>query len=344
MMAPQAQMLPDGKRLHLNHGPIDLIIEANDTRAYAAAIKRFETVLTELVRELTILRTDIPEGGLNLKGVIARRMENAVQPYWQHRVTPMAAVAGAVAEEILDAMLNAAPSKRAYVNNGGDIALHLEGDQTFAIASPSGKIKITADDNICGIATSGWRGRSFSLGIADSVTVLASSASQADVAATLIANAVDLPGSPKIKRQRACEIAPDSDLGERSVTVAVGQLNENDVARALASGFDFAEKLVSQNLARDVSIKLQDQHRHVNNQRTSSVTTALRAVAPASPKEKRHSPIVPSPLQGVGPKKQKRHSPVVPSPLEREGPDAKRREGEVLWRPTRERRESPHHA
>ena len=49
-----------------------------------------------------------------------------------------------------------------------------------------------------GIATSGWRGRSFSLGIADAVTVLAATAAEADAAATVIANAVDLPGHPAI--------------------------------------------------------------------------------------------------------------------------------------------------
>jgi uncharacterized protein len=263
MMAPQANMLPDGKRLHLNHGPIDLIIEADDPRAYAAATRRFQTVLTELIRELTILRTEIPEHGLNLRGLVARRMERAVQPFWQHRVTPMAAVAGAVAEEILEAMLNAAPCKRAYVNNGGDIALHLEGDQTFAIASSSGLITISADDAIHGIATSGWRGRSFSLGIADSVTVLAASASQADVAATLIANAVDLPRSPKIKRQRACEMAPDSDLGERLVTVGVEALDETEIEEALARGLEFAKSCMDQEHMMSSRLALQNHHRTV---------------------------------------------------------------------------------
>jgi uncharacterized protein len=259
MTGPQAHMLPDGKRLHLNHGPIDLIIEADDTRAYGAAIKRFGTVLGELVQELTLLRTEIPEHGLNLKGIIARRMERAVQPHWRARVTPMAAVAGSVAGEILEAMLNAAPLKRCYVNNGGDIALHLEDDEIFAIASPSGKITIAAEDEVRGIATSGWRGRSFSLGIADSVTVLAHSASQADVAATLIANAVDLPGSSNIKRQAACEIAPDSDLGDRLVTVGVEQLNAREVATALRRGARAAEKLTKSTHIISASLLLQNQ-------------------------------------------------------------------------------------
>jgi uncharacterized protein len=257
MTGPQANMLSDGKRLHLNHGPIDLIIEADDTRAYSAAITRFETVLPELVSELTILRTEIPEHGLKLRGKIARRMERAVQPHWRSRVTPMAAVAGAVAEEILEAMLRAAPLRRAYVNNGGDIALHLEDDEAFTIASPSGKIVITADDNVRGLATSGWRGRSFSLGIADSVTVLARTASRADVAATMIANAVDLPGSPKVKRQAACEIAPDSDLRERLVTVGVEALREDEIEVALQSGLKIANQIVQTGKVRHAALLLQ---------------------------------------------------------------------------------------
>ena len=75
-----------------------------------------------------------------------------------------------------------------------------------------------------GVATSGWRGRSFSLGIADAVTVFAGTAAVADAAATLIANAVDLPGHPAFARAPARRCDPQSDLGERLVTVDVGPL------------------------------------------------------------------------------------------------------------------------
>ena len=74
-----------------------------------------------------------------------------------------------------------------------------------------------------GVATSGRHGRSFSLGIADAVTVLARTASQADAAATIIANAVDLPGHPAVRRMPANELQPDSDLGARPVTRDVGR-------------------------------------------------------------------------------------------------------------------------
>ncbi len=260
-MNAQARMLPDGRRLHLNHGPIDLIIEAHGgsdavRAAYDAARRRFATVLDELVAELPLLRSDIPQHGLSLIGVIAQDMAQAVQPHWRSRITPMAAVAGAVADHILVCMTAAAPLTRAYVNNGGDIALHLSPDETFTIASPAGAVTIAAADGVRGIATSGWRGRSFSLGIADSVTVLARSAAQADVAATLIANAVDLPGSAKVTRQRACEIAPDSDLRERLVTVDVAALADHEIAIALDRGLHVAKDLISSGHAVSASLLL----------------------------------------------------------------------------------------
>ena len=72
--------------------------------------------------------------------------------------------------------------------------------------------RIDAADPVRGIATSGWRGRSFSLGIADAVTVLAERASLADAAATLIANAVDLPGHPAVTRVPALSFSPTATL------------------------------------------------------------------------------------------------------------------------------------
>ena len=101
-----------------------------------------------------------------------------------------------------------------------------------------GTVELTADMPVRGIATSGAAtkgagGRSFSLGIADAVTVLAAIAAAADAAATIIANAVDLPGHPAIRRVPASEIDPDSDLGDRLVTVTVGRLFESEIRAAL---------------------------------------------------------------------------------------------------------------
>ncbi|MDK3018729.1 UPF0280 family protein [Pseudodonghicola flavimaris] len=247
MSGPQIAFLPDGRRLHLQHGPIDLIIDAEGpgrAAALRAAATRFETVLEELVAELSLLRAPVgPRPG----GEIARVMQAATHPFAAEVITPMAAVAGAVAEAVLAAMTGAGALTRAYVNNGGDIALHLAPGQSFAAAIVSdrsgavpARARIPAASPVRGIATSGRHGRSHSLGIADSVTVLAATAAAADAAATMIANAVDLPGNPKVRRCPARALAPDSDLGDRLVTTGLDPLTPAEVARALARGRGFA--------------------------------------------------------------------------------------------------------
>ena len=269
MHAPQSSLLPDGRRLHLHHGPIDLIIEVwgqNRADAYAAATRRFQTILQELVDELPTLRTKV-NATTAFESSTARRMHYAVTPYAANIfVTPMAAVAGAVADEILAAMAGATTFDKGYVNNGGDTAFHLEGDAHIdaLIAAPiPGHIRIAENDPCRGVATSGWKGRSHSLGIADSVSVVASNAAAADVAATLIANAVDLPGHPAITRTPASDLSPDSDLSDRPVTTDVGHLPETDVDAALDAGMEFAQGALNADRIAGALLTLQSHSRHV---------------------------------------------------------------------------------
>ncbi|HEX9791471.1 MAG TPA: UPF0280 family protein [Kiloniellales bacterium] len=250
---PQAALLPDGKRLHLHHGPIDLIIEATGSAedvaaAYLQARRAFETVLETLVSELSILRTPADAIVQAPAGPVARRMLRAVSPHAKVFVTPMAAVAGAVADHILSELRRGRILRRAYVNNGGDIALFLDKGESFTVGVAAsegglGKVTVHNGDPIRGIATSGWRGRSHSLGVADAVTVLAECAAAADAAATLIANAVDLPGAPAIRRVPARALASESDLGDRLVTVEVGPLNRDEKAAALDRGAQVAQDM-----------------------------------------------------------------------------------------------------
>ena len=276
---PQIRWLPDGKRLHLNDGPIDLIVEAfgneNQIRiAYRAAAARFVTILDQLCQELALLRKPMLLNSALPSGVVARRMANAVAPFAKRCfITPMAAVAGAVAEEILEAMTSVAWLDRAYVNDGGDIAFHLASGQQLVAGMierpdrPSllGTVTLQFDQPSRGLATSGWRGRSFSLGIADAVTVLARSASLADAAATIIANAVNLPGHPGIVRQPACELAPDSDLGNIPVTCFVSELTEPEIREALDSGARVAEELLASDLISSAALSLQSRSRIINS-------------------------------------------------------------------------------
>lgn len=246
MSGPQSRILTDG-RLHLQHGPIDLIVGAEgpgSAAAHARATARFQGLLQSLVMELPLLRQPVRPGPCPVQGQIARSMWQAALQFTPAFLTPMAGVAGAVAQAVLHAMTDPEVI-RAYVNNGGDIALHLSpGATPFQLgvvvdparpASP-GRITVSCDDRVRGVATSGRHGRSLSMGIADSVTVLAVDAPTADIAATLIANAVDLPGDPAVTRAPAQSLQPDSDLGDRLVTVALAALDEGQIARALDAG------------------------------------------------------------------------------------------------------------
>lgn len=263
-LAPALAALLPGGRLHLQHGPIDIVTQAFGPApavraAHARAAARFATVLAELVAELPALRSvDSP-----VEGVIARRMTAAVSPFHPTFITPMAAVAGAVAEEVLAALVGPGIT-RAYANNGGDIALWLTpGEQlTCALAVSGGLDRITvgAENPVRGIATSGWRGRSFSLGIADAVTVVARTAAMADAAATMVANAVELDHSG-IRRRPAREMQCDSDLGDRLVTVAVPPLSVCERNRALESGMRAAEVFRARGLIEGAALFLQGECR-----------------------------------------------------------------------------------
>lgn len=271
-------MLP-GARWHLQHGPIDLVIGAEgDAQAVAdcheQAWQRFGTVLPELVAELPALRQPVdPYAPLkpSLRGPVARRMWQACHPHRHTFVTPMAAVAGAVSDEMVSCYARTKIT-RAWVNNGGDIALHLSpgasvnvglvtdpsSDRAGPHLATDGRFVVPHELPVRGVATSGWRGRSHSLGIADSVTVLARTAAEADVAATLIANAVDVD-DPRIVRRPACELKDDSDLGVLLVTVAVPALAAATVHRALAAGRLTAQQMCRQGLAHSAVLVCQGQ-------------------------------------------------------------------------------------
>ncbi|MBA3592745.1 MAG: UPF0280 family protein [Polaromonas sp.] len=260
-MDAQRTRLPDG-RWHLQHGPMDVVLGASGApasveEAHEDAWLRFRGILGELVEELPLLRLPV-QGGCPLRGPVARRMWRACQPYKNSFITPMAAVAGAVAQELIACYCTAGVA-RAWVNNGGDIALHLAPSQSVRVGLYADLARLDVDElrgGICtdgqfeisnqlpvrGVATSGWRGRSFSLGIADSVTVLAGTASEADAAATVIANAVNL-ADPRIQRRPACQLKDDSDLGDLLVTVEVPPLEPVLVQQALRAGLKRAQTL-----------------------------------------------------------------------------------------------------
>ncbi len=269
---PRVQRLA-GNRLHLAEGPIDLVIGAMGPpvaveRAYRAAERRFDGLLTCLVSVLARLRQPVGEpAGLPPPALL---MHAATAPLADRFVTPMAAVAGAVADTVIVAIRETPGIERAYVNNRGDIAVHLTRGQTLEVGVVpelqrpllAASIRLRHSQGIGGIATSGWAGRSFSLGIADAATVLAATAARADAAATLIANAVDIDDRA-VSRAPAVDLDPDSDLGERLVTTAVGPLPQEAVAEALENGAGYAGELVERGLIKGAMLVLQGKARVV---------------------------------------------------------------------------------
>jgi ApbE superfamily uncharacterized protein (UPF0280 family) len=186
-------------------------------------------------------------------------------------VTPMAAVAGAVADELLAHMTAAGELERAFVNDGGDIALLVAPGHALdigvagefsrgAVPAINGHVCLDAASGVGGIATSGARGRSFSLGIADSVTILARNAATADVAATLVANAVNID-HPAVRRRPARELDPDSDLRDLPVTVSVGPLAPAEISTALGHGLERALGYRRRGLIVDAALMLQGRTR-----------------------------------------------------------------------------------
>lgn len=292
--APSRALLPDG-RLHLSDGPIDLIIGVEGTRAALveardAAWRAMDGLLPALAAELAVLRTPMLGKMPALRHPAARRMAEAAWAHRTHFITPMAAVAGAVAEHVLRGIVAVPGVQLAYVNNGGDIALHLSPSSTLRVGlmedpdavAPDGLAVIRGGDAVRGIATSGWRGRSFSRGIADAVTVLAIRAPEADAAATIIANLVDAD-HPAVSRRPASSLDPDSDLRDLPVTVGVGPLPIDVAEGALEAGADCAEGMLARGLILGACLRLQGRVRLVGAAAvlaTMGQAAALRAMLP----------------------------------------------------------------
>ena len=295
----QAQRKPmDAQRWHFQHGPIDLVIGADGdaaavASAHEAAWQRFEQVLPELVQELPLLRQAVSSKATDcpLKGPVARRMWQACRPYAMDFITPMAAVAGSVAQEII-ACYQRPGIARAWVNNGGDIAMHLTPGQSLRVGLYAdiarldvaqlqdqllldGQFSVQAAIPVRGVATSGWRGRSFSMGIADSVTVLAHTAAQADAAATVIANAVNV-NDARVQRAPAASLKDDSDLGQRLVTTGVPPLAPALVLQALQAGLATARALQSEGLIDSALLVCQQQALQTSENAPSETLQAIQ--------------------------------------------------------------------
>ena len=253
----------EDNRLFLRHGPINIVLEAigiDKDIAYQNVKGYFETLLEQLVLDMELLKEEVVFNR-KFNNKISQSMQDATERYSPAFITPMAAVAGSIADNILRVLINNTNLEKAYVNNGGDVSFYLNKNQimkTSLAAIPNMIAEIKYKDKSRGIATSGWRGKSFSRGIADSVTVLADNAAMADAAATMIGNAVDIYNHPKIKKQPANEMYEDSDLKNLLITVEVGYLTKVEIKEALKNGYQTALQYINKDLINTALIQLSE--------------------------------------------------------------------------------------
>lgn len=180
---------------------------------------------------------------------LARRMVDSVKAIGDDDLTPMAAVAGTIADAVADWLFER-ETTRVIVDNGGDIGIRLADAETATVgirpqvnsSHVSHMIKLDSERSFWGVTTSGMGGRSFTRGIASAVTVLAANAAAADAAATAIANAC-LVQDDGIIQQPAEKIDPNSDLKGFNITTEIGSLNSEKIGLAIDHARQKAEHL-----------------------------------------------------------------------------------------------------
>ena len=235
-------------------GPATLVLRGEkggkDYRFDRTAVTaRVEAILGEIRECLPVLK----QRAWRIKNTaalppVARKMVEAAQAVDAETLTPMAAVAGALADELTE-YLKGEGLEFISVNNGGDVAIYNGRQQPVTIGigdiqkkSPTPYVLRIEGVTAFGVATSGFGGRSFTLGLADTVSVVAPSAPLADAAATFICNHTNVEDASVVRR-KAAEIDPSTDIPEEWVTVSIGELSSPRVREALAHGQAAAERL-----------------------------------------------------------------------------------------------------
>ena len=255
--------LPGGRALLAENGPMRMVIQAWEGKvprldlATEAADYAF-ACLARVAGQLAVLkRRPGAIDGLPPEP-LAREMIKSVRAVGDADLTPLAAVAGTLADAVADRLFGQGLS-RVIVDNGGDIAIRLAAGETTRvglcpeIAHPEISHVLTLDGrhSTWGVATSGLGGRSFTCGIASAVTAVARSASLADAAATAVANACLVAGAD-VLRVPAAKLDPNTDIPDLLVTVAVVDLTGPQRAEALSNALQMAEGLTHKGVIRGV--------------------------------------------------------------------------------------------
>jgi ApbE superfamily uncharacterized protein (UPF0280 family) len=245
--------LADQTGVMAENGPMGIVIQAWDRGKpdleMALQAARFSfTCLAQVAEHHAILRDHpciLPKG----MAPIPRAMVESVMAIGEKDLTPMAAVAGSIADAVADWLFSRGMS-RVIVNNGGDIAIRLAKSETARVgirtrvenSSISHGVELTGIYPSWGVTTSGLGGRSLTRGIASAVTAFARTASLADAAATSIANACFVKDDA-IVQVLAQNLDPYTDIRGIPVTVKVGKLKKTSILQAMNKALSRAEQL-----------------------------------------------------------------------------------------------------
>jgi hypothetical protein len=254
--------------MFLEIGPASLVISGEkDGILYSFDRCKLEEKIRSILGEIREFLPVLKQKAYRIKNTkhmpdVPRKMVEAVKAIDEASLTPMAAVAGSVADAIKDFLKNECPDL-VSINNGGDISIFNRKGRGLKIdigdihTGESSPYMLNIEQLIdYGLATSGFGGRSFTLGLADSVTVIAATGAVADAAATFICNYTNTE-SDKVIRQKASEIDPLTDIPDDNVTIRIDQLNDNDILQALENGLNIAANIKKQRHIYDAIINLQ---------------------------------------------------------------------------------------
>jgi uncharacterized protein len=240
-------------------GPMRMFVEGSihgnpDPEACSRAANEAIGFLEQIAKHMDMVKAPARMIAEPPRHLLIHGMWSAVTEVGDPDLTPMAAVAGTIADATADFLLGQGLT-RIVVNNGGDVAIRLSAGETVTVGirpdlnaeQITHRVLITMDMNIGGVCTSGLGGRSFTRGVASATTVFAGSAAIADAAATAVANATYI-NSPAIQRRIADSIYPDTDLKGLEIAASVDRLSEDEALTALNQGLNRAETLVERGL------------------------------------------------------------------------------------------------
>ncbi|KUO49500.1 MAG: hypothetical protein APF76_10735 [Desulfitibacter sp. BRH_c19] len=260
-------------RLFMDYGPIQMTISAFNfeeplNKEMEEACYYAAEQLKELASVISIAK--LPSSEIREERLlpdVLKKMIKAVKECGDLTLTPMATVAGTFADKVAD-YIAARGATKVIVNNGGDIALRLANGESTKVGivsdinhkSFSHIITLDSDSGIGGIATSGFRGRSLTKGIASAAVAFGRTCREADAAATLIGNYTYSDDSG-IKQVLAEYLDPDTDIVGHLVTLSIGDLDPQTPSKALDNGIAKVRELVAKKSILGAAIFLNNESR-----------------------------------------------------------------------------------